>query len=47
MKTVFKKFENIRYILGDRTVPDELVMCMSQDNLLDFVEHLEDMYDIN
>lgn len=47
METVFKKFENIRYILGDRTILDELVMYMSQDNLSEFVEHLEDMCDIN
>lgn len=47
METVFEKFENIRDILGDKTVLDELAQYMSSYNLSEFVEHLDAMYDVN
>ena len=47
METVFEKFENIRDILSDKTVLDELAQYMSSDSLLEFVEHLDAMYDVN
>ena len=47
METVFEKFKNIRDILSDKTVLDELEQYMSQDNLSEFVEHLESIFDIN
>lgn len=47
METAFKKFENIRNILGDKTILDELTQYISSDSLSEFVEHLESMYDVN
>ena len=47
METVFEKFKNIRDILSDKTVLDELEQYMSQDSLSEFVEHLESIFDIN
>lgn len=47
METVFEKFTNIRNILGDKTVLDELVQYMPSDSLSEFVEHLDAMYDVN
>lgn len=46
-ETVFEKFENIRDILGDKTVLDELAQYMTSDSLSEFVEHLDAMYDVN
>ena len=43
----FEKFENIRNILGDKTILDELAHYISSDSLSEFVEHLESMYDVN
>ena len=47
METVFEKFKNIRDILSDKTVLDELSQYMTSDSLLEFVEHLNAMYDVN
>ena len=38
METVFEKFENIRDILSDKTVLDELAQYMTSDSLSEFVE---------
>ena len=47
METVFEKFENIRDILSDKTVLDELAQYMLSDSLSEFVEHLYTIYDVN
>lgn len=47
METVFEKFTNIRNILSDKTVLDELAQYMPSDSLSEFVEHLDAMYDVN
>ena len=47
METVFEKFKNIRDILSDKTVLDELAQYMTSDSLSEFVEHLYAMYDVN
>ena len=47
METVFEKFKNIRDILSDKTVLDELAQYMSSDSFSEFVEHLYAMYDVN
>lgn len=47
MKTIFEKFENIRDILSDKKVLDELTQYMTSDSLSEFVEHLDAMYDLN
>lgn len=47
MKTIFEKFENIRNLLSDKTILDELTQYMSSNNLSEFVEHLDSMYDLN
>ena len=47
METVFEKFKNIRDILSDKTVLDELTQYMTSDSLSEFVEHLDAMYDVN
>ena len=47
MEIVFEKFTNIRNILSDKTVLDELAQYMSSDSLSEFVEHLDAMYDVN
>lgn len=40
------KFEQIREIMGDKLILDELAQYMSSDDLSEFIEHLESMYDI-
>lgn len=47
METAFEKFENIRSILGDKTILGELEQYMSSDSLSEFAEHLNKMYDVN
>lgn len=47
MKTTFEKFENIRNLLSDKTILDELTQYMSSNSLSEFVEHLDSMYDLN
>ena len=40
------KFEQIREIMDDKLILDELAQYMSSDDLSEFIEHLESMYDI-
>lgn len=47
METAFEKFEDIRNILSDNAILDELEQYMSSDDLSKFVEHLESKFDIN
>lgn len=39
-------FENIREVLGDSQIVDELAKYMSSDDLEEFTEHLARYYDI-
>ena len=41
------EIENIREILGDATIVDELIQYLSTEELDVFCEHLVFMYDLN
>lgn len=47
MVSVYDKFEFLREFISDRNIVNELIRYMTTDDLKDFLEHLEDSFDIN
>lgn len=47
MVSVYDKFEFFREFITDRDIVNELIQYMTTDDLKDFLEHLEDSFDIN
>lgn len=47
MVSTYDKFEFLREFISDRDIVNELIQYMTTDDLKDFLEHLEDSFDIN